>query len=191
MFLVAPAALGARGWRGSCSSLPSSIPPRWEAGHVQLPARQRCRGSSAFWGSSGLLRAASCRFQSFWGWWEEDFQRCGATWRCQSRGCAGGELSPHSPSALALGSIAKLPPKKSSLLLESLPCLRAAVLGGTGLPRVRCQDPAFPCGTPGSQGRCGAAGGTDAASTCLHSEGGERGNFPDSFPRLKGKKKKI
>lgn len=118
--LVVPAVLEAWGWHGSCSSLPSSIPLRLEAGHVQLPARQRCRGSSAFWGSSGLLGAASCRFQRFWGLWEEDFQRCGATWHRHPGEVAVGSSAPAPLHLIPMGagclccsgrSIAKLPHK--------------------------------------------------------------------------------
>lgn len=183
------------GWHESCSSIPSSIPLRWEAGHVQLPARQRCRGSSAFWGSSGLPGAASCRFQRFWGLWEEDFQRCGATWHCHPGEVAVGRSAPAPLQLTPMGagglgcsgrSVAKLPQKAHCSRS------RSPVSGQLWHQPVQCQDPAFPCGTPGSQGRCGAAGGRDAASTCLHSDrrqGGERGNFPDSFPHLKGKKR--
>lgn len=113
-------------------------------------------------------------------------------------GCGRGELSPRSPSAHPDGRWGSLlpwqehcqaPPVK--LIAPGVAPLSQASCAGWHQP-VQRQDPAFPCGTPGSQGRCGAAGGRDAASTCLHSDqrgGGEWGNFPDSFPHLKGKKK--
>lgn len=103
---------------------------------------------------------------------------------------------PFSSPRWALGVLAALagalPSSPKKLIAPGVAPLSQGSCAGWHQP-VQCQDPAFPCGTPGSQGRCGAAGGRDAASTCLHSdqrEGGERGNFPDSFPHLKGKKKR-
>lgn len=184
--LVALAALGVWGWHGSRSSIPPILHP------AALRSRSRpAPGTAALPGELGFLGQLWAAGSRFWGLWEEDFQPCGSTWHCHPGDVAA--RSPHSPPAHpngcwgSFGGALPNSPRKSSLLRES-----QGSCAGWHQP-VQCQDPALPCGTPGSQGRGGAAGGTDAASTCLHPdpcEGGERGNFPDSFPHIEGGKKK-
>lgn len=102
---------------------------------------------------------------------------------------------PFSSSRWVLGVFAalagSLPSSPTKLIAPGVALLSQGSCAGWH-QLVQCQDPALPCGTPGSQGRCGAAGGRDAASTCLHwdrARGERGGTFPTHFPTLRGKKR--
>lgn len=116
-----------------------------------------------------------------------------------SRGGGSGEISPRSPSAhpdgrwgcwLLWQEHCQAPPK-SSLLQESLPCLRAAVLGGTSLCSARIRP--FPVERPAPRAGVVLLEAETLplpASIRIGARGESGRTFPTRFPTLRGKKEK-